>query len=74
MKFKDLDSLDIEQIIKLPFFYTLEKSMPNVKDGEVNTMWKITFRCNKILADGVWGLLDHESDSEFVVRYKLINF
>lgn len=74
MKMKDLDSMDVEKIIRLPFFHSLEKSIPNAQKGEVNTLWKITFRCNRILAEGLWGLLDHESETEYVIRYKLIDF
>lgn len=74
MKIKDLDSMDIEKIIRLPFFHSLEKNIPNAKKGEVNTMWKITFRCNRLLAEGLWGLLDYESESEYIIRYKLIDF
>lgn len=29
MKIKDLDSMDIEQLIKLPFFHSLEKELPD---------------------------------------------
>lgn len=74
MKLKDLDSMGIEQLIRLPFFHSLEKSVPNAQRGEVNTMWKITFRCNRVLADGLWGLMDAESESEYMIRYKLIDF
>ncbi len=74
MQMKDLDKLSIEQIIRLPFFHSLEKNIPDPKNGEVNIMWKITFRCNKVLYIGRWGLLDEESDNEYMVRYKLIDF
>ena len=67
---KDLDSLSIEQIIRLPFFHSLEKDGPN----PVTRMLKITFRCNKVLSIGLWGLLDIESETEFIVRYKIIDF
>jgi hypothetical protein len=69
MKMKDLDSMEIEKIIRLPFFYSLEKDGPN----PVTRMWKITFRCNKVLSIGLWGLLDAESETEFIVRYKVID-
>ena len=68
MKMKDLDSLTIEQIIRLPYFYSLEK------DGNRTMMWKITFRCNKAISDGRWQLLDEISDKEHMVRYKIIDF
>jgi len=67
-KMKDLDLLSIEQVIRLPFFYSLEK------DGNRTKMWKITFRCNKALSDGRWQLLDEISNNEYIVRYKIIDF
>jgi hypothetical protein len=70
MKMKDLDSMSIEEVIRLPFFYMLEKDGPNPR----TRMWKITFRCNKCLSIGEYGLLDLISESEFVVRYKIIDF
>lgn len=70
MTMKDLDSMEIEKIIRLPFFYSLEKDGPNPS----TRMWKITFRCNKVLSIGLWGLLDIESESEYIVRYKIIDF
>lgn len=74
MKMKDLDGLSIEDIIRLPFFHSLEKYNPDAGKGELTTQWKITFRCNKVIYDGKWGLLDHESEAEFVIRYKIIDF
>lgn len=71
---KDLDSMPIEEIIWLPFFYSLEKHRPDAKKGETSEMWKITFRCNKVLSLALWGLLDAESETEYMVRYKLIDF
>lgn len=70
MKMKDLDSMPIEEIIRLPFFYMLEKDGPNPS----TRLWKITLRCNKVLSIGEYGLLDLISESEFVVRYKIIDF
>lgn len=67
---KDIDIMPIEKIIHLPFFYSLEKDGPN----PATRMWKITFHCNKVLSIGLWGLLDMESDNEFIVRYKMIDF
>lgn len=74
MKMKDLDSMDIEQIIRLPFFYSLKKSDDPVGMANSTKMWEITFRCNKIFPNGKHGLLDAESESEYMVRYKLIDF
>lgn len=74
MKMKDLDSMPIETIIHLPFFHSLEKELPSSKSLNTDKHWKITFRCNKILSIGIWGLLDAESESEYMVRYKLIDF
>jgi hypothetical protein len=73
MKIKDLDSLTVEQIIRLSFFHSLEKSLSDTKAGQVNTVWKITFRCNKSTASG-WQLLDEFSENEYIVRYRLIDF
>lgn len=70
----DLDKLGIEGIIRLPFFYSLEKTRPNFELHESGIMWKITFRCNKILGNGMYGLLDESFESELVVRYKTIEF
>lgn len=70
MRMKDLDSMPIEKIIHLPFFYSLEKDIMGVD----SKCWKITFRCTKILRIGLYGLLDAESESEYIVRYKLIDF
>lgn len=74
MKMKDLDSMNIEDIIRLPFFVALEKELPNRDSISTDKYWKITFRCNKVLSIGLWGLLDAESESEYMVRYKLIDF
>lgn len=69
MRIKDLDNLHIEDIIRLPFFYSLEKVSKTVTKH-----WKITFKCNKITTDGNWALLDEIFDTEFVVRYKMMEF
>lgn len=69
-KMKHLDNLHIEQIIRLPFFYSLKKS--KLQDGALH--WEVVFKCNKITASGQWALLDFESDTEFITRYKLIEF
>lgn len=73
MKIKDLDKLTIEQIIRLPFFHTLEKDFPTKDSISTETYWKITLRCNKTTASG-WALLDEFSDNEYIVRYKIIDF
>jgi len=70
MKMKDIDSMSIEDIIRLPFFYMLEKDGSNPS----TRMWKVTFRCNKVLSIGEYGLLDLISESEFIVKYKIIDF
>lgn len=70
----DIDNMDIEAIIRLPFFHSLEKEVPDTKLLRTTTMWKITFRCNKITVMGTWSLLDMESENEFIVRYKTIEF
>lgn len=74
MKMKDFDSMEIEKIIRLPFFYSLKKSSD--PEGVVGTssFWEITFICNKKIAEGLYMLLDHESETELVKRYKLIDF
>lgn len=69
MKMKDLDSMSVESIIRLPFFFSLERGTNNT----VSPCWKITFMCNKTTASG-WQLLDEFFDTEFVVRYKIIDF
>ncbi len=63
---KDLDNMHIEQIIRLPFFYSLKKAP--------NNHWEIVFKCNRISGNGKWLLLDLESDEEFITLYKLIEF
>ena len=74
LRMKDIDSMDIEKIIHLSFFHSLEKSFPDAKLLETVPMWKIVFKCNKMAANGVWQLLDQFFECEFVVRYKLIDF
>lgn len=49
---KDLDALSIEEIIKLPFFRSLEKELPTSKSLNTDRHWKITFHCNKRLPTG----------------------
>lgn len=73
-RMRDLDAAAIEAIIRLPFFYRLEKERPKPETFESGTMREITFRCNKILPNGMYGLLDEEFENEFVVRYKIIEF
>lgn len=72
-KLKDVGDYSIEQIIKLPYFHSLERIMPNAKEGEITPMWRISFRCNKTTPDGRWQLLDEVSDNEYLIRYKLID-
>lgn len=74
MKMKDLDSMSVENIIRQPFFHSLEKELP--KSGSLSTdkYWKITFHCNRRLPTGEYQLLDFISENEFIVRYKLIDF
>lgn len=74
MKMKDLDSLSIEEIIKLPFFRSLEKELPTSKSLNTDRRWKITFHCNKRLPTGEFQLLDLISDTEYIIRYRLIDF
>lgn len=71
---KELDVLMIDDIIRLPYFYSLEKMGPNAERIEIVPQWKITFVCPRIIADGVWGLLDEQYNTPFIVRYKLIEF
>ncbi len=66
--------MSIEQIIHLSFFLRLEKTVPDFEKNDSAIMWKITFRCNRVLGDGMYGLLDESFESEFVVRYKIIEF
>lgn len=73
-RMSDLDKADIETIIRLPFFHRLEKELPNPKTFESGTMWKITFRCNKVLPNGMFGLLDESFENEFVIRFKIMEF
>lgn len=73
MKMKDLDSMSVEELIRLPFFHSLERDLPDAGMGKTSTMWKITFMCNKTTPKG-WQLLDELSDKEYIVRYKLIDF
>jgi hypothetical protein len=74
MKMKNLDEMRIEDIIRLPFFHSLEKEFPKKDSLSTDKHWKITFRCNKVLPNGLYCLLDFESQTEYVVRYKLIDF
>ncbi len=69
MKMKDLDSMEIEKIIRLPFFHSLERDTM----GTYSKCWKIKFRGNKTTAAGGWLLLDEYSDTELIIRYKLID-
>jgi len=71
---KDIDNMTIEQIIRLPFFHALEKEMPTGKGLSISKWWKITLRCNKVTSTGHWCLLNEVFDSEYVVRYKLVDF
>lgn len=70
MKMKQLDTMSVDQLIKLPFFQSLERDIM----GANTHCWKITFRCNRVTADGGWQLLDELSDKECIVRYKIIDF
>jgi hypothetical protein len=70
MKMKDIDTMSVDQIIRLPFFFSLERDVM----GSNTQCWKITFRCNKLTAEGGWQLLDELSDKEHMVRYKIIDF
>lgn len=75
MKMKDLDSMPVEEIIRQPFFHSMEKDLP-CGFGSLSTdkYWKITLRCNKKLPSGEYQLLDLISENEFIIRYKLIDF
>lgn len=70
----DLDKMTIEEIIRQPFFHSLEKQPPNAKEKDLIWYWKIVFRCNRFLPNGQYQLLDIIVDHEFVVRYKIIDF
>lgn len=69
---KDLDKLSIEQIIRLPFFFSLRVTKPNLARLETAIYWEIIFKCNKVDSEGNWKLLDYESETEYFVRYKLV--
>jgi hypothetical protein len=72
---RQLDLLGIEDIIRLPYFHSLEKEICNPKEGYGdNKYWKITFRCHRIVANGQWQLLDTLSDKEYITKYKLVEF
>ncbi len=71
-KMKHLDRMHIEELIKLPYFYSLKRSMPDAKKWQSTAYWEIIFKCNKITPDGRWQLLDEIFDTEFVTKYKII--
>jgi hypothetical protein len=73
MKMKDLDSMDIEKIIRLPFFYSLKTSNSNDGIAVSSKFWEIKFKCNRVTANGRWSLLDAESESEYITRYRIID-
>lgn len=70
MKMKDLDLMSIEQLIRLPFFHALQRHMPGT-DKNVTEYWKITFKCNRMTANGEWQLLDHIYETEYIQLLKL---
>jgi hypothetical protein len=72
MKMKDLDSMDIEKLIRLPFFYSLKISNNNDGIAVSSKFWEIKFKCNRVTENGGWSLLDAESDSEYITRYRII--
>lgn len=72
--FKDLDKLSIEQIIQLPFFYRLTRIKPDPTIHDTVECWEIVFRCNRFLGQGMYELMDEQSESGYIVRYKLIDF
>jgi hypothetical protein len=72
--FKDLDSLPIEKIIRLPFFYSLKRLKPDPKQCDTCEQWEIVFRCNRLVAEGCYELLDMTSETGFIIRYKNIDF
>lgn len=74
MRMNDLNKMTIEQIIRLPFFYSLHKDMPNHKEYTFQAYWKITLKCNRVTATGQWELLGEVQDSEYIIRYKIIEF
>jgi hypothetical protein len=74
MRMKDVEMMPIESIIRLPFFFSLERQLPDIKGVNLDSWWKIVFHCNKVTNEGNWCLLDIISDSEYVVRYKLMDF
>ena len=73
MKMKDLDDMDIERIIRLPYFYRLERELRTSEDSLSSSFWKVTFKCNRIVVGGGWQLLDMISNDEFITRYRIID-
>lgn len=73
MRMKDLDLMDISQLIRLPFFYSLKISDNDDGIAKSSKYWKITFKCNRVTGDGDWSLLDALSKSEYITRYRIID-
>lgn len=70
---KDLDLMDIDQLIRLPFFYSLKVSSKNDGIAVSSRFWEIKFKCNRVTSDGGWSLLDAVSESEYITRYRIID-
>lgn len=73
MRMKDLDLMSVEQLIRLPFFYSLKVSTKNDGIAISSKYWLITFKCNRVTENGGWSLLDAVSDSEYITRYRIID-
>lgn len=73
MKMKDLDLMPIEQIIRLPFFYSLKISSDPKGIVGSSRFWEIKFRCNRMGDNGEWCLFDTPSDTEYITRYRIID-
>jgi hypothetical protein len=70
---KDLDLMPIEQIIRLPFFYSLKTSNNDDGIAKSSKFWEIKFKCNRVTVDGEWSLLDTLSESEYITRFRIID-
>jgi hypothetical protein len=70
---KDLDLMDIGQIIRLPFFYSLKVSSNDDGIAKSSKFWEIKFKCNRVTENGGWSLLDAVSESEYITRYRIID-
>lgn len=67
---KDLALLSIEEIVKLPYFYSLKK-MERGKD-DYTPHWEITFHYTKMLAEGSYEFFEIPLNKPFIKLYRII--